>query len=94
MSLDKAGLASTLKSIFCDLDPEMCAEDKATEIATAIDDFVKTALVNCSIPAGSVIISVSGGSGAPAVGVPNPTPINLQGDPDAAPGSDNEGGLT
>lgn len=29
------------------------------------------------IPAGEVIISVSGGSGAPAVGVSNPTPIDL-----------------
>lgn len=29
------------------------------------------------IPAGSVIVSVSGGSGSPAVGVLNPTPIDL-----------------
>lgn len=29
-----------------------------------------------TIPSGSVITSVSGGSGAPAVGVPNPAPIS------------------
>ena len=28
------------------------------------------------IPGGSVIIAVSGGSGAPAVGTPNPAPID------------------
>lgn len=36
--------------------------------------------VKVQIPAGSVIISVSGGSGSPAVGVPNLNPIDCMGD--------------
>ena len=35
--------------------------------------------VEAVIPANTVIVSVSGGSGAPAVGVLNPTPITLNG---------------
>jgi hypothetical protein len=94
MSLDKSGLQSALETVFSDVSSESTAATKAAAMADLIDAYVKTALVNCSIPAGSVIISVSGGSGAPAVGVPNPTPISLTGDPNAAPGSDNEGGLS
>ena len=30
------------------------------------------------IPASEVITQVSGGGGAPAIGVPNPTPINCE----------------
>ena len=30
------------------------------------------------IPASQVITQVSGGGGAPAIGVPNPTPINCE----------------
>lgn len=94
MSLDKSGLQSALETIFNDVSSGTTAADKAAALANAVDEYVKTALVNCSIPAGSVIISVSGGSGAPAVGVPNPTPISLTGDPDATPGTDNAGGLS
>lgn len=35
--------------------------------------------VTVTIPAGTFIVSVSGGSGAPAVGVLNPTPIDVDG---------------
>lgn len=35
--------------------------------------------VEVVIPSGTVIVSVSGGSGAPAVGTPNPTDITLEG---------------
>jgi hypothetical protein len=42
-------------------------------LAKAIDDQIKTA----EIAAGQVIISVSGGSEAPAVGIPNPTSIKV-----------------
>lgn len=94
MSLDKTGLQSTLETIFSDVSSGATAASKATALANAIDEYVKTALVNCSIPAGSVIIQVTGGSGAPAVGVPNTTPILLTGDPDASSGTDNEGGLS
>lgn len=94
MSLDKSGLKSTLETIFNDVSSGVTASDKAEALANAIDTYVKTALVNCSIPIGSVIIQVTGGSGAPAVGVPNTTPILLTGDPNASPGTDNEGGLS
>ena len=66
----------------------------ATDLSTAIETHIKTALVNCSIPTGSVIIQVTGGSGAPAVGVPNPAPISITGDPNAPSGSDTAGGLS
>lgn len=42
--------------------------------AARVDDDVEV-----EIPAGSVIVSVSGGSGAPAVGVANATPIKCTG---------------
>lgn len=35
--------------------------------------------VTVTIPAGSFIVSVSGGSGSPAVGVLNPTPVDVDG---------------
>lgn len=94
MSLNKTELKSALETIFCDVSSSCSASNKAEALANAIDEYVKTALVNCSIPAGSVIVQVTGGSGTPAVGVPNATPILLTGDPDASPGTDNEGGLS
>lgn len=66
----------------------------ATDLSSAIETHIKSALVNCSIPSGSVIIQVTGGSGSPAVGVPNPTPISLTGDPTAPAGTNNAGGLS
>jgi hypothetical protein len=47
----------------------------AAQTASAIDVYVKS----LGLPAGSVITQVSGGSGAPAVGVPNTAPIALTG---------------
>ena len=43
--------------------------------------------VKVQIPAGAVIVSVSGGSGAPAVGVPNGAPIDCVGTIQAGSGS-------
>ena len=49
-----------------------------------IDDFcdklAKTIVSNLEvkIPSSQVITQVTGGSGAPAVGVPNPAPINCE----------------
>ncbi len=68
-------------------------KDFSDALAKAISDevvkHIKDTLVitgaTVKIPASAVIISVSGGTGAPAVGVPNPTPIdceiNLNDDP-------------
>lgn len=86
MSLDKSGLQSAFLSIFTDVDPSKTASQKAASMADAVDEYVKTALVNCTIPSGTVIVQVTGGSGAPAVGIPNASPISLSGDPDVGTG--------
>ena len=44
------------------------------DVGDAICDYI-VANIEVKIPAGSVIIMVSGGSGAPAVGAPNASPI-------------------
>lgn len=92
MALDKAGLITALTNAFGDVGAGTTAESKANDIADAIDDYVKTALVQATIPAGAVIVSVTGGGGAPAVGIPNATPLTLNGDPNGAP--DDAGGLS
>jgi len=58
----------------------------AEDLSSAIATHIKTALVTCSIPTGTVIVQVTGGSGAPAVGVPNPAPISITGDPNTSTG--------
>lgn len=58
----------------------------ADDLSDAIETHIKTALVTCSIPTGTVIVQVTGGSGTPAVGVPNPTPISITGDPNTSTG--------
>jgi hypothetical protein len=45
----------------------------AERIAKAVTDQIKTA----AVPAGTVIVSVMGGSGAPATGIPNITEIKV-----------------
>ena len=48
MALDKGGLTEALTAIFEDLDESKTAEQKATEMADAIDAFVKTGDVDTS----------------------------------------------
>jgi hypothetical protein len=43
--------------------------------------------VEVTIPSGTFITTVSGGSGAPAVGLPNPAPVKVQGKITAASGT-------
>lgn len=86
MSLDKSGLQSELQSAFEGLGSTKTAAQAATAISNAVDTYVKTAVAQVTIPAGAVVINVTGGSGAPAVGVPNPAPIALNGDPDGGTG--------
>lgn len=86
MALDKTGLQAALASTFSDLANGKDADQAATEIANAIDTYVKTALATVSIPAGTVVIAA-----APiAVPVLNPLPIPLTGGPATVP----PGGLT
>ncbi len=48
-------------------------EDFCEKLAQAIVDNLEV-----KIPISQVITQVSGGGGAPAIGVPNPTPINCE----------------
>lgn len=54
-------------------------ETLLTRVATILSEElikeIKQAKVTVNIPASQVITVVSGGAGAPAVGVPNPSPI-------------------
>lgn len=93
MALDKAGLQSAFQSIFEDLGTGKTAAQAATELSDAIDVYVKTAIATVTIPSGTVITAVTGGGGAPAVGIPNAAPISLVGDPDDV-GGQNAGGLS
>ncbi len=86
MALDKAGLKAALQTAFEDLNSAKTASDAAQDMADAIDIYVKTAIATVTIPTGTFIVSVSGGSGAPAVGVSNPAPVPVVGDPDATTG--------
>jgi len=55
-------------------DPSTLLQETCDAIAESIvDHVVANQLV--TIPAGAVIVSVTGGSGSPAVGVPNISPI-------------------
>jgi hypothetical protein len=73
----KDSLEASLKTLFSAMKAMDSGGDDymAAQMADAIDVYVKS----LGIPAGSVITQVSGGSGAPAVGVPNPAPISLSG---------------
>lgn len=86
MALDKSGLQSTLRTIFEDLSEGKSADDAATSLSDAIDVYVKTAIATVTVPSGTFIVSVTGGSGAPAVGIPNPAPVPVTGDPGAGTG--------
>lgn len=81
MALDKAGLKTALQTTFEDLSQGKTAAQAATEMADAIDVYVKTAIATVNIPAGSVVIAA-----APiAAPVLNPLPIPLTGAPDDVP---------
>jgi hypothetical protein len=72
--LVEAALKTDLLAVFMEAkDTPMTEEIYAGKLAKVITDYIKTA----GIPSGSVIISVSGGSGAPAVGMPNTTAITV-----------------
>ena len=82
----KTILITTLTTIFGDTSEGNTASQKAQEVADAIDAYTTAAVATVTLPAGSVIVQVTGGSGAPAVGVPNPADIPLVGDPDSGTG--------
>ena len=78
MALVESVLASAIKNIYAQMDAAASSDPKTSEwlaeqLAKAITDQIKTA----EIGSGQVIIAVSGGSGTPAVGTPNPAPIKV-----------------
>jgi len=60
MPLNKTALAAALTTIFEDLDTSATATQKASDIADAIDDYVKTGLVTVSTT-GATLIGTPGG---------------------------------
>ena len=86
-SILSSGIITELKILFADNENPPSDEDVWQMIAEKIVTHLITAgTVQVVIPAGAVIISVSGGSGTPAVGVSNPVNIPLIGDPVAGTG--------
>lgn len=81
MALDKAGLKAAIQTTFESLANERTAADAASELADAIETFVKSALATVSIPPGTVVIAAA----AIAVPVLNPVPIPLTGGPATTP---------
>jgi hypothetical protein len=73
MALQNSALSQALKAIFDAMEEARDNQWYADQMAQAITDQIKTA----GVPAGAVITSVSGGSGAPAVGVPNTAEIKV-----------------
>lgn len=66
MALNKAGLVTALTDIFEDNESETSAAEKADQIATAIDNYVKTATVATTV----TVVSVSGVTTGPGVSGP------------------------
>jgi len=79
MALDKSGLQAALQTAFEDLGSGKTAADAATDIADAVDAYVKEAIATVTVPAGTFLV-------AAMAGVPNPAPVPLTGDPDAGTG--------
>lgn len=70
MGAIKDSLKTSLNQIFADLDPNKTAEQKADELATAIEDAILQGL-EVKIPISKVLV----GATAPIF---NPAPINCQ----------------
>ena len=64
MALDKAGLVSALTTIFEDLTGKSAAQ-KASELANAIDTYVKTGEVSVTITAANSGLQTSTSPGSP-----------------------------
>jgi hypothetical protein len=79
VSLDKNALKTTIQGIFEDLGTTKTAAQAAQELADAIDDYVTEAVATVTVPTGTFLVAAQ-------AGVPNPTPVQLVGDPDASTG--------
>lgn len=70
MGAIKDNLSQGLKAMFNNLDPNATADQKADQMATAIENAILQGL-QVKIPVGKVIVSATGG-------VPNPSKINCE----------------
>ena len=70
MGAIKDNLKQSLLAIFSDLNPNATADQKADQMATAIENAVVNGL-QVKIPTGKVIVSATGG-------VPNPSKIDCE----------------
>lgn len=108
MSLDKVQFVVDLTALFVDLSTGATPASKAQEWADLIDAYVKSAVVEATIAQGTYVVSAVIPAGAIAVGgtgsapnievdievTMNASPTQVNGDPDAAGGTNTEGGLT
>ncbi len=62
MALNKAGLISAIQAVLEDLDSGKSAADKATELADAIDTYIKSASVT------TTVVGVCPSGGGPLTG--------------------------
>jgi hypothetical protein len=107
MSLSKTELKNAFLAVFKDIQKGKSAERGAEQLADVIDTYVRTAVVNATIPAGTYTVSAEIAPGKVIVaatgGVINATPIavdvtlnaspnSITGDPDGGP--DDAGGLS
>lgn len=80
MSFTAKGLATVIKQKMKPIaDAEKPGDQNAglDALAAAISEYILSNL-EVKIPKGGVITTVTGGSGAPALGVANPTPISCE----------------
>ncbi len=70
MGAIKDNLSQELKAMFNNLDPNATADQKADQMATAIENAIINGL-QVKIPVGKVIVSATGG-------VPNPSKIDCE----------------
>jgi len=77
MSLSAAGLKREITAEMSNLDENSTPDAAADAMAKAIIDYLKDNL-EVKIPTSSCIVSVTGGSGAPALGATNLTKIDCE----------------
>ena len=71
----KGALKDAFKAILSNAErtSQLTVDDVAEALADATEAYINSLTIE--VPSGQVVIQVAGGSGAPAVGTPNPAPI-------------------
>ena len=79
MALDGKKLGDDLADLVLSSDAPAFMKEKIKKQWEDIGEVIVNHIldnIEITVPSGEVIIAVSGGSGAPAVGTPNPSPIS------------------